>query len=129
MSVIATLNSMTKGQYFCKFPGTAVVRLVGGRSPSEGRVEVYYRGAWGTVCDDSWSWTDGNVVCRMLGYPGAVSASGEAFFGRGTGSIWLDEVGCSGRENSLFDCSHNGWGHHNCDHSEDAGVVCRGEHV
>ena len=103
---------MTKGQYFCKFSGTAGVRLVGGRSPNEGRVEVYYRGTWGTVCDDSWSRTDASVVCRMLGYSRAVSVHGSAHFGRGTGSIWLDEVGCSGRENSLFDCYHRPWGDH-----------------
>ena len=129
IEVIATLYSMTKGQYFCKFSGTAGVRLVGGRSHNEGRVEVYYRGAWGTVCDDSWSRTDASVVCRMLGYSGAVSAHGSAHFGRGTGSIWLDEVGCLGSESSLFDCNHRPWGYHDCSHFEDAGVVCQGEHV
>ena len=116
---------MTKGQYSCKFPGTAV-RLVGGSTPNEGRVEVYYNGTWGTVCDGSWSRTDGNVVCRMLGYPGAVSTSRGGHFGEGTGRIWLDGVNCSGSENSLLNCSHNGWGDHDCDHSKDVGVVCRG---
>ena len=120
---------MTKGQYSCKSPGTLGVRLVGGSSPNEGRVEVYYNGTWGTVCDDSWSRTDASVVCRMLGYSGAVSAPGSAHFGEGTGRIWLDEVGCSGSENSLFDCNHPTWGDHDCSHSEDAGVVCGGEHV
>ena len=114
---------MTKGQYSCKFPGTAV-RLVGGSTPNEGRVEVYYNGTWGTVCDGSWSRTDGNVVCRMLGYPGAVSTSRGGHFG--AGRIWLDGVNCSGSENSLLNCSHNGWGDHDCDHSKDVGVVCRG---
>ena len=103
------------------YPG---VRLVGGSTPNEGRVEIYYNGTWGTVCDDHWSNTDGNVVCRMLGYRIAISSW--RHFGRGTGRIWLDNVRCSGREDSLFDCSHRGWGRHNCYHYQDAGVVCEG---
>ena len=44
------------------------VRLVDGSGPHEGRVEVCVNEVWGTVCSNSWSTTDINVVCRQLGY-------------------------------------------------------------
>ena len=43
------------------------VRLVGGRQPLEGRLEVYYNGTWGTVCDDGFGNEDATVACKSLG--------------------------------------------------------------
>ncbi|XP_031566686.1 deleted in malignant brain tumors 1 protein-like, partial [Actinia tenebrosa] len=100
------------------------VRLVGGSSFYEGRVEVFYNGQWGTICDDHWDLNDANVVCRSLGLPSATSAPHSAFFGQGSGPIWLDNVNCHGNETSPSQCSHGGWGTHNCGHSEDASVIC-----
>lgn len=45
------------------------VRLVNGRMPSEGRVEICFNGNWGTICHYGWSQANAAVVCSQLGYP------------------------------------------------------------
>lgn len=58
-------------------------------------------------------------VCR------SGKARSSAHYGQGSGQILLDNVGCSGRENSILTCRHSGIGVHNCGHHEDAGVECK----
>ena len=104
------------------------IRLGGAASNRKGRVEIYYDGEWGTVCDDGWDDDDAEVVCRQLWYtnPGA-RAFGGARYGRGSGPIYLDDVWCSGHEDRLDLCDHGGWENHDCRHHEDASVVCVGK--
>lgn len=90
-----------------------------------GRVEVFVKGPneWGTICDDMWDNKEATVVCRWLGYSyGSVLSRGS--FRPGVGPIWLDNTLCNGTENNLMQCKHRGIGTHNCDHKEDAGVIC-----
>ncbi|XP_030043370.1 deleted in malignant brain tumors 1 protein [Microcaecilia unicolor] len=99
-------------------------RLVNGWSRCAGLVEVYYRYGWGTVCNHGWSFMNARVLCRQLGcgdvYTSLVS------FGPGNGTIYLDNVQCSGYESNLGRCYHNGWFNHNCSSYEDVGVICTG---
>ncbi|XP_047427793.1 uncharacterized protein LOC124997828 [Mugil cephalus] len=103
----------------------AQIRLAGsGSTPCSRRVEIYHDGSWGTVCDDGWDIQDAKVVCRQLGCEPAQSATQSASFGQGTGNIWLDDVACSGSESSITQCGHGRFGSYNCEHDEDAGVIC-----
>ena len=131
------------------------LQLVGGSNQYEGRVEVCINDQWGTVCDDSWDTTDATVVCRQLGYaytgskhrlaifslietvsikyyiPIFLFLAGQAFsgayFGAGTGPIFLDDVHCTSSITSLLQCTSNPVLSHNCAHSDDAGVRCEGQ--
>ncbi|NWI14412.1 DMBT1 protein, partial [Crypturellus soui] len=91
-----------------------------------GRLELFHNGSWGTVCDDGFDLRDAAVACRQLGCGDVISIHDSALFGEGTGPVLLDELACTGDEESLTQCPHQGLGVHNCRHKEDAGIVCAG---
>ena len=112
------------------------IRLVGGNSPLEGRLEFCIGKAWGSVCGNIFSEQDARVVCRQLNSSSAqllVQANGnvsEGAFGPGEGPLFLDEVTCNtGEEQRLEECGAQPIITQECSHARDVGVVCQGESV
>jgi len=103
-------------------PADANLRLQGG-TDNRGRLEIFHDGQWGSVCDDYFDMNDAHVACRQMGFGSATESI--QHFGGGSGPIWLDNVGCSGTEADIRDCSNAGaFGAHNCGHHEDVGIAC-----
>lgn len=103
------------------------VRLVSADGLSDrGRVEIFIRGQWGTVCDDLFTSKAGTVVCRQLGFSTALAVMKRAALGEADSSvsILLDDVQCEGQEKTLLECKRSTVGKHNCSHGEDVGVIC-----
>ncbi|KAL4223330.1 hypothetical protein ACF0H5_016801 [Mactra antiquata] len=100
------------------------VRLVNGSDPYEGRLEVFHRGQWGTVCDNSFNDYSAMVVCRMLNYAGIATAHPSAAYGEGTLPILLSKVDCDGDEHDVFECDQLEWGSQQCTHANDVSVSC-----
>ena len=125
------------------------VRLVGGDSNNEGRVEYCSGGVWGTVCDNTWDATDAAVVCRQLGYATTGTCIRSCYtyinfsvfitvvyvytgltplynanFGQGAGPVIINSVVCIGNETNINDCTLITPSF--CSHSNDAGVRCSG---
>lgn len=104
---------------------------MGGKSASEGRIEIKHNGIWGTICRFGWSKASSDVICRSLGYPGAKDRTlifGQSNnFGPGNGTVWLSNVRCQGNESFITECPFSGWGISSqaCNsHRYDAGVSC-----
>ncbi|XP_022803800.1 deleted in malignant brain tumors 1 protein-like [Stylophora pistillata] len=118
-----TDSSITRPGFAASYRVVDKIRLIGNTSLT-GRVEVFAVGQWGTICDKGWDINDAHVICRQLGFPSATQAFGSATHGQGSGQIWIDDLDCTGNELHFDECSHGGWGNHNCDHSGDASVEC-----
>ncbi|KAM6226177.1 scavenger receptor cysteine-rich domain-containing protein DMBT1-like [Porphyrio hochstetteri] len=100
------------------------LRLSDGPHHCAGRVEVFYKNQWGTVCDDHWDLEDARVVCRAAGLRHGAARPRARHFRAGSGHTWLGDVNRTGTEVALSYCRTKGWGKNNCHYGEDAGVVC-----
>ncbi|CAI8023571.1 Neurotrypsin, partial [Geodia barretti] len=85
------------------------LRLVGGATESEGRLEVCFGKRWGTIDGHGWTHTDTQVACRQFGH--STEDVSYTKHQRTRVSIFLPTfmtlVGCYGSEDKLTDCSYH----------------------
>ncbi|KAM9606064.1 T-cell differentiation antigen CD6 isoform 2-T2 [Morphnus guianensis] len=94
-------------------------RLSGGRDGCAGRVEVFFRGTWSTVCDSTWYKLEASVLCRTLGCGEPLR---QHSFGHTLPGKMLYQ--CESRRPSLAHCQ---WTYNKsapCHQSRAVGVVC-----
>ena len=96
------LCSNTDSSRIWRNPYNGMVRLSRGSYTSEGLVEVYCKGQWGTVCDNGFSSTDANTVCKQLGYARAVRYDHLT-------SLWVNLARGCYCSKLLLDCNIKGW--------------------
>ncbi|XP_066951338.1 lysyl oxidase homolog 2 isoform X2 [Macrobrachium rosenbergii] len=118
-------RTLTKARRRRKKTEEGSIRLVEGRADYEGNVQIYHEGRWANICDDEWDEREGEIVCRQLGFPGLMKVTYSGTYGHAQGNYWLDNLFCYGSEKNLTECRHDGWGIHDCEGTESAGVVCK----
>ncbi|KAI4900372.1 hypothetical protein NFI96_015985 [Prochilodus magdalenae] len=103
-----------------------IINLRNGGSRCAGRVDVFYRGLWETVCGDDWDMKNAAVVCRELGCGEAVDVLGDAHFGPAPGGMAKYPRLCNGSESTVNKCAASNMetGKLVCDKSESAGMIC-----
>ena len=108
---------MTSGEQYVMTPGTPLMLLLSVDNWDMHTPEV------------SLVSNDGVAECALLTNSNlpAGRAFSNAFFGAGTGPIFLDDVQCNSSSIQLLECSSSPILTHNCQHSEDAGVGCEGK--
>lgn len=101
------------------------MRLKNGNASYKGRLEIRYNEEWGTVCNKNFKNETGTVACKELGFDGFITSENPANPGPLGGRIWLENVQCNGNEQSIFDCTHSGWGNiTDCTHEDDVVISC-----
>ena len=112
---------MTSGGQCVMTPGTALMLLWSASSWDSHTLEVRLSVWW--KCD---------YVHEFL-FTMSIWAGGRAYsnayFGLGSGPIFLDDVQCSLNSNQLLECPSQPILSHDCLHSADAGVGCEGRHI
>ncbi|CAG5108295.1 Similar to bark: Protein bark beetle (Drosophila melanogaster) [Cotesia congregata] len=121
--------SLTSSETSSGQPESRSIRLVDGPTPLEGRVQLFHKGSWRSVCTNSRNWTraDYEIACRQLGFQGG---KWSGWFDRqwpASSRLLYEEPQCRGTESSLQDCKH--WSSRQlgagvCDYHPDLAITC-----
>ncbi|XP_052772242.1 scavenger receptor cysteine-rich domain superfamily protein-like [Mya arenaria] len=98
------------------------IRLSGGQSKIEGRVEIKSMDTWGTICKDRFGIREADVICNMMGFPPAQDVYLNGEYGAGTGPIFVDDLSCGLSDTHINNCSYVTYD--NCSHLQDVAVKC-----
>ncbi|RXG56219.1 Antigen WC1.1 [Armadillidium vulgare] len=105
----------------CSSPFSHQIRLVGGKGPHEGNVQVLLKGRWGFICDDGFAWNEADLICKELGFSKSVKFTRNNHFGKNSKSwlrssplYWFSGLNCSSPAANILECTSNGIGHHEC---------------
>ena len=111
------------------------LRLKGSPVPHAGRLELLFKGVWGTIYQSSHHSTvfamtseSTRVICRQLGFSDGILSTGFSIFGPGTGPQWFssDYLRCSGNEANIMNCTlHDPLRLKRYDDEADVSVVCK----
>ncbi|KAG2435038.1 hypothetical protein HYH02_012035 [Chlamydomonas schloesseri] len=119
---------------FVNVPGRRTLRLAGGTSPQEGRVEMLIGGVWGMVYQDNWDDMDALVACKQLGWPtGAALTNAGRSYGTGALALVRSHANCTGSEAALQSCGFRSFSPENpvenYGREYSAGAICRADPV
>ncbi|KAJ2949950.1 hypothetical protein O0L34_g11275 [Tuta absoluta] len=106
------------------------IRLLGGRTQQEGRLQVKMEGKWGTVCNYRWNIVNAALVCHQLGLalnpddwflePNEIPDAGK------TEDIVVSNVECTEFDNDITKCKAETMDNfeNSCTHENDVGIRC-----
>ena len=85
---------------------------------------MYYNGQWGTVCDNEWNFNDAKVIGSQLGYGPPIAFRDGAYYGQGSGQIWLHYLSCTGNKLTIEGCLHSICGIQSYYHMKNSCLQC-----
>lgn len=103
------------------------MRLQEHSQPCSGRLEVFYNGTWGGVCQ-SLDAASLRVLCEHMGCGSQGQLLARPKSSTTMETVWLKSIQCRDKhDRSLWQCPSAPWNRHSCLRGEEAWLACAGE--